>query len=226
MDEELGGVKCADGETFFPNYRNGHSQETVKTQLGEIDIKAPRDHKGNYVPKVIEKYDRNADVKEVKILSLYACGMSLLDIAEQIKSLYDTEISPKLVRTVIEKIMTEVIVWRNRTLEKVYAFVFMDVIHYEVKEGHPHVVKATYMVFGITIDGHKDILDMWICKNKSSKIWLNVLNGLKSRGVLCVSVLYRQPVRDDVSRPGGVSQELHAALYRPSILQLHQICQL
>ena len=99
MDEELGRERCqrAAEENTSPNYRNGYSQKTVKTQLGEIDIKIPRDRKGNYEPKIISKYDRNAEGMEDKILSLYACGMSQRDIAEQIKSLYDVEISPELV---------------------------------------------------------------------------------------------------------------------------------
>ena len=96
---------------------NGYSQKTVKTQLGEIDIKVPRDRKGNYEPKIISKYDRNAEGMEDKILSLYACGMSQRDIAEQIKSLYDVEISPELVSKISEKIMPEVNAWQNRPLE-------------------------------------------------------------------------------------------------------------
>ena len=105
MDEELGRERCqraADPENTTPNYRNGYSQKTVKTQLGEIDIKVPRDRKGNYEPKIISKYDRNAEGMEDKILSLYACGMSQRDIAEQIKSLYDVEISPELVSKIGE----------------------------------------------------------------------------------------------------------------------------
>lgn len=107
MDEELGRERCqrAAEENASPNYRNGYSQKTVKTQLGEIDIKVPRDRKGNYEPKIISKYDRNAEGMEDKILSLYACGMSQRDIAEQIKGLYDVEISPELVSKISEKIM-------------------------------------------------------------------------------------------------------------------------
>ena len=88
MEEELGRERCqrAAAENNTPNYRNGYSQKTVKTQLGEIDIRVPRDRKGNYEPKIIGKYDRNAEGMEDKILALYACGMSQWDIAEQIKT--------------------------------------------------------------------------------------------------------------------------------------------
>lgn len=151
MDEELGRERCqrAAAENTSPNYRNGYSRKTVKTQLGEIDIKVPRDRKGSYEPKIIGKYDRNAEGMEDKILSLYACGMSQHDIAEQIKSLYDVEISPELVSKISEKIMPEVNAWQNRPLESVYPFVFMDAIHYKVKEDHRYVTKAAYVVLGI-----------------------------------------------------------------------------
>jgi transposase-like protein len=189
MDEELGRERCQRADTekcASPNYRNGYSQKKVKTQLGEIDIKIPRDRKGNYQPKIIGKYDRNEEGMEEKILSLYACGMSQRDISEQIKNLYDVEISPELVSKISEKIMPEVNAWQNRPLERVYPFIFMDAIHYKVKEDHRYVTKAAYVVLGITMDGRKDILGVWIGEHESSKFWLNVLNDLKSRGVMDV----------------------------------------
>ena len=137
MDDELGRERCQrseEPEGQPKNYRNGYSKKTVKTQLGEVEIKVPRDRQGNYEPKIIGKYDRNADGMEEKILALYACGMSQRDIAEQIRELYDVEISPELVTKISEKIMPEVTAWQNRPLESIYPFVFMDAIHYKVKE--------------------------------------------------------------------------------------------
>lgn len=189
MDDELGRERCQrseepEGQT--KNYRNGYSKKTVKTQLGEVEIKVPRDRQGNFESKIIGKYDRNAEGMEEKILALYACGMSQRDIAEQIKELYDVEISPELVTKISEKITPEVTAWQNRPLEKVYPFVFMDAIHYKVKEDHRYITKAAYVVLGITTDGRKDILGVWIGEHESSKFWLNVLNELKSRGVMDV----------------------------------------
>ena len=165
------------------NYRNGYSKKTVKTQLGEVDIRIPRDRKGEYEPEIIGKYDRNADGMEEKIIGLYACGLSQRDIAEQIKALYDVEISPELVSKISEKIMPEVTAWQNRPLETVYPFVFLDAIHYKVKENHQYVSKAAYVVLGINTDGRKDILGIWIGQHESAKFWSGVLNDLKSRGV-------------------------------------------
>ena len=188
LDVELGYEKSermSDSETnnLSKNYRNGYSKKTVKTQLGEIEVKVPRDRNGEYEPKIIGKYSRNADGMEEKILSLYACGMSQRDIAEQIKNLYDVEISPELVSKISEKIMPEVNEWQNRPLESVYPFVFMDAIHYKVKENHQYITKAAYVVLGINMEGGKDILGIWIGEHESSKFWLNVLTELKSRGV-------------------------------------------
>ena len=189
MDDELGRERCQrseEPEEQARNYRNGYSKKTVKTQLGEVEIKVPRDRQGNYEPKIIGKYDRNAEGMEEKILALYACGMSQRDISEQIKELYGVEISPELVSKISEKIMPEVAAWQNRPLEKVYPFVFMDAIHYKVKEDHRYITKAAYVVLGITMDGRKDILGVWIGEHESSKFWLGVLNDLKSRGIMDV----------------------------------------
>ena len=219
MDEELGRERCQRSEmTSAPNYRNGYTKKTVKTQLGEVDIKVPRDRNGSFEPKIIGKYSRNADGMEEKILALYSCGMSQRDIAEQIKELYDVEISPELVTKISEKIMPEVVAWQNRPLEAVYPFIFMDAIHYKVREDHRYVTKAAYVVLGITMDGRKDILGVWIGEHESSKFWLNVLNDLKSRGVLDVYLFCTDGLC-------GMMEAIHA-VYPQSRLQrciVHQI---
>ena len=193
LDTKLGYEKSQrteneDESGLSKNYRNGHSKKTVKTQLGEVTINVPRDRNGEYEPSIIGKYNRNADGMEEKILSLYSCGMSQRDISEQIKNLYDVEISPELVSKISEKIMPEVAAWQNRPLNSIYPFVFMDAIHYKVKENHQYVTKAAYVVLGINMDGCKDILGIWIGEHESAKFWLNVLNDLKNRGVQSVYV--------------------------------------
>ena len=188
LDEKLGYEKSErasknDEASMSKNYRNGYSPKTVKTQIGEVEINVPRDRNGEFEPQIISKYNRNADGMEEKILSLYACGMSQRDISEQIKSLYDVDISDGLVSKITEKIMPEVSAWQSRPLESVYPFVFMDAIHYKVKENNQFVTKAAYVVLGITSEGNKDILGIWIGEHESSKFWLSVMNDLKSRGL-------------------------------------------
>lgn len=184
LEEKLGYEKSErtslnDEKSLSKNYRNGYSKKTVKTQLGEVDVKIPRDRNGEYEPQIIGKYDRNADGMEEKILALYACGMSQRDISEQIKNLYNVEISDGLVSKIVEKITPDVTAWQNRPLESIYPFVFMDAIHYKVKENHQYITKAAYVVLGIRQDGHKDILGVWIGEHESAKFWLNVMNDLK-----------------------------------------------
>ena len=122
MDEKLGRERgqWTTGDVTAPNYRNGYSQKTSKTQLGEIDIRVPKGRQGNYKPKIIGKSDRNAEGMEDKVLDLCACGTSRRDIAEQIKSLCDVEISAELVSKISEKIMLEVTAWQNRPLAPIY----------------------------------------------------------------------------------------------------------
>lgn len=164
------------------------TEKTIKTELGKVTINVPRDRNGDFEPQIIGKYSRNVDGMEEKILGLYACGMSQRDISEQIKSLYNVDISPELVSKITEKIMPEVNAWQNRPLETVYPFVFMDAIHYKIKENHQYITKAAYVVLGINLDGKKDILGIWIGQNESSKFWLSVLNDLKNRGLKDVYV--------------------------------------
>lgn len=214
LDEQLGYEKSQrvsnnDVENATKNYRNGYGKKTVKTQLGEVEIKIPRDRNGDYEPQIIGKYSRNADGMEEKIIGLYACGMSQKDIAEQIKALYDVEISPELVSKISEKIIPEVNAWQNRPLESTYPFVFMDAIHYKVKENHQYVTKAAYVVLGINLDGEKDILGVWIGEHESAKFWSGVLNDLKSRGVqqvylFCVDGLtgFREAISGNFPKAG------------------------
>lgn len=188
LDNELGYDKQVrrsdpESEEMSKNYRNGYSQKTIKTQLGKVKVNVPRDRNGEYEPQIIGKYSRNADGMEEKIISLYAAGMSTRDISEQIKSLYDIEISSELVSKITEKIMPQIAEWQSRGLESIYPFVFMDAIHYKIRENHQIVSKAAYVVLGINMDGYKEILGIWIGENESSKFWLSVLNELKSRGV-------------------------------------------
>ena len=200
------------------NYRNGYSKKTVKTQLGEIDVKIPRDRNGEYEPQIIGKYSRSANGMEEKILALYSCGMSQRDIAEQIKNLYDVEISDGLVSKIVEKITPEINAWQNRPLESVYPFIFMDAIHYKVKENHQYITKAAYVVLGIGLDGRKDILGVWIGENESAKFWLSVMNDLKNRGIKDVYVFC-------VDGLTGFREAINAAFPKSQIQRciIHQI---
>jgi len=183
MDEALGYGKYDSIEKTNDNSRNGYSKKTVKTELGPIQIDIPRDRKGDFVPKIVPKHQRSVNGIEDKILGLYATGMTTRDISEQIKELYGVDISAETVSNITNRILPLVSEWQNRPLENSYSFVFMDAIHYKVREDKQIIVKAAYVVIGVNLDGEKEVLGIWIGANESSKFWLSVLNDLKNRGV-------------------------------------------
>jgi len=186
LDEKLGYSKY-DTETKLikasENSRNGYSKKTIKSQLGEIELNIPRDRNGEFEPQLIPKYQRNVTGIEEKILALYASGMTTRDIHAQIKDLYGVEVSAEMVSKITDRILPMVQEWQSRPLEAIYPFVFMDAIHYKVREDKQIVNKAAYVVMGVNLDGYKDVLGIWIGGNETSKYWLGILNELKNRGV-------------------------------------------
>lgn len=183
MDTQLGYDKYDITEKQTQNSRNGYSKKTIKSQLGPVELNIPRDRAGEFEPKLISKYQRNVTGIEDKVMSLYAAGMTTRDITEQIKNLYDVEISADMVSNITSRIIPVVTEWQNRPLEKTYSFIFMDAIHYKVREDKQVVVKAAYVVLGVNMDGEKEVLGIWVGANESSKFWLSVLNDLRNRGV-------------------------------------------
>lgn len=183
MDEALGYGKYDGIEKTNDNSRNGYSKKTVKTELGPVQVNIPRDRNGDFEPKIVPKYQRSVNGIEDKILGLYATGMTTRDISEQIKELYGVEVSAETVSNITNRILPLVSEWQNRPLEKTYSFIFMDAIHYKVREDKQIIVKAAYVVIGVNLDGQKEVLGIWIGANESSKFWLSVLNDLKNRGI-------------------------------------------
>jgi putative transposase len=143
----------------------------------------PRDRNSEFEPKIVPKYQRNISGIEDKIIALYARGMSTRDIHDQVKDIYGIEVSAEMVSKITEKIVPEIKEWQSRPLETVYSFVFMDAIHYKIRDNGQIVNKAAYVVLGINMDGYKDVLGIWIGENETSKFWLGVLNELKNRNV-------------------------------------------
>lgn len=183
LDTHLGYDKYEVSDKQIENSRNGYSSKTIKSELGPVELKIPRDRNGEYDPKLIQKHKRNIPGIEDKVLALYAAGMTTRDIADQVKNLYDVDISAEMVSNITNRILPVVTEWQNRPLEKTYSFVFMDAIHYKVREDKHITIKAAYVVLGINMNGEKEVLGIWIGANESSKFWLSVLNDLKNRGV-------------------------------------------
>lgn len=188
IESELGYSKGDRKNKTTDNRRNGYTDKTVKTKYGEIDLEVPRDRNGEFEPIVVPKNTRDISGIEEKIISLYSRGMSTRDIHDQIKDIYGIELSAEMVSKITDKIIPQIKEWQNRAIDSVYPFVFMDAIHYKVREDGQIKGKAAYVVLGINLDGFKEILGIWIGENESSKFWLGILNDLKNRGLQDVLV--------------------------------------
>ena len=170
LEEELGYSKYDYKNRDTENYRNGHSKKTLKTSFGEMELDIPRDRSGEYEPQIIKKQQTtlSGDIEE-KIISMYAKGMTTGDIEGHIQEIYGLSVSDSTVSRITDKILPIAKEWQSRPLEKLYAVVFMDAIHYHVrKEGHI-VKKAVYIAIGIDLNGMKDVLGMWVGENESAK---------------------------------------------------------
>lgn len=166
------------------NRKNGHTSKSVKTSSGTIDIENPRDRSSTFDPQIIKKRETIlAESLESKILGMYGLGMSLRDISAHIKDMYDTDISATTLSAITDKIIPAIQEWQNRPLEELYCIVFLDAMHYKVKQEGKVINRCVYNILGINLEGKKDILGMYVAENEGSNLWLSVLNNLQQRGV-------------------------------------------
>ena len=160
LDATLGYEKNQKGNFVSNNKRNGYSTKTLKSQYGEFPVDIPRDRNGEFEPKLIPKYQRDISGIEEKVISLYARGMSTRDIHDQLQDLYGIELSAEMVSKITDKLLPEIKEWQTRPLNPVYPFVFMDCIHYKIREDGRILSRAAYVVMGVSIDGYKDFLSI------------------------------------------------------------------
>ena len=183
LDVSMGYDKNNKGEINTDNKRNGYSPKTVKSEFGEFQLDIPRDRKGEFEPEIVPKYCRDISGIEDKVISLYARGMTTRDIGEELRELYGIDVSAEKVSKITDRILPEIKEWQSRPLEPLYPFVFMDAIHYKVREDGRILNRAAYVILGVDLEGNKDILSITIGANESAKFWLGMLNDLKNRGV-------------------------------------------
>jgi len=157
LDAALGYEKNQKGDMETANKRNGHSPKKLKSQYGEFQTGVPRDRNGEFEPKIVPKYQRDVSGIEEKVISLYGRGMSTRDIHDQIQDLYGMEMSAEMVSKITDRILPEIREWQSRLLNPVYPFVFMDCIHYKVREDGRILSRAAYVVLGVTTEGYKEI---------------------------------------------------------------------
>lgn len=166
------------------NKRNGKGKKTVKSSSGELTISTPQDRQSSFEPEIIKKRETIlAENLEDKIIGLYGLGMSLRDISDHIKEMYDTNISHTVLSQITDKVLPEVKAWQNRPLDPVYPIVWLDAMHYKVRNGGSVKHRAVYNIIGITPTGHKDVLGMYLSESEGANFWLQVLTDLNNRGV-------------------------------------------
>ncbi|MCT7562822.1 IS256 family transposase [Aliarcobacter butzleri] len=166
------------------NRKNGKSSKTMKSSVGEFELDVPRDRNGSYEPQIVKKHQTHiSDHIEQKILSLYALGNSYSQISEHIQEMYGLEFSKATISSITDKVIPLLKEWQQRPLEAIYPFVWLDAIHYKIKENGRYISKAVYTILGVGLNGKKEILGLYLSENEGANFWLQVLTDLNNRGV-------------------------------------------
>ena len=202
MDEHLGYKNYERNDNN--NYRNGTKKKTLRSNYGEFEIDVPQDRQSSFEPEVVKKRQKDISNIDQKIISLYAKGMTTRQIAEQMEEIYGFECSESFISNVTDKIIGEIEDWQKRPLDEVYPIVFIDAVHFSVREDNRIKKLAAYVILGYSKDGMKEILSLEIGENESSRYWLGVLNNLKNRGIKDIMVL----CADGLS---GIKEAINAA---------------
>ena len=183
MNHHLGYNKNEPTGHHTGNSRNGYSSKKLKGDHGELDIQSPRDRNSTFEPQLIKKGQSRITGMDDQILSLYAKGMSTRDIVDAFQDMYGADISAGLVSQVTNSVLEKMVEWQNRPLDAVYPIVYLDCIVLKIRQDKRVINKAIYLVLGINIEGHKELLGMWVSENEGAKFWLSVLTDLQNRGV-------------------------------------------
>jgi len=165
------------------NSRNGAGKKTLRTDQGNVTVEVPRDRNGTFEPKLVKKHQRSFNGFDDKILSMYARGMSVRDIQAHLAEIYGTEISPDLISRVTDAVVDEVQAWQARPLDSVWPVVFLDALVIKVRDQGVVQNKSAYIALGMGVDGHKEVLGIWLESTEGAKFWLKVISELKNRGV-------------------------------------------
>jgi putative transposase len=188
MEHHLGYAKhqssdvSADHDAAIFNRRNGYGGKKVRSEYGDISLSVPRDREAQFEPAIVKKRQKTVTGIEDQILALYAKGMSTRDTQDHLEHLYGIEVSPTFISNVTDKVLLLIQEWQSRPLAPVYALVFLDAIHFKVRQDGWIVSKAAYVMIGVDLDGMKDVQGIWIGEAESAKFWLSTLSEIKSRG--------------------------------------------
>jgi len=183
MDDHLGYEKHSALGQGTGNSRNGKSSKKLISSQGPITIDVPRDRNGEFTPEVVKKRQRDISSFDDKVISMYAKGMSVRDIQDHVKDIYGAEISPTTVSNITDKVMDVAYEWQSRPLDPIWAILYFDAVHFKVKEAGVVVSKASYTAYGVSLDGHREVLGIWVGENEGAAYWLSVFSEIRQRGV-------------------------------------------
>ncbi len=183
MDDHLGYESNDHGYKATSNRRNGYTNKTLKTTMGDIEIQSPRDRDGSFEPQIIPKRSRDVSGIEDKVIAMYAKGMSQRDIADTIEQIYGFEISAEMISNITDKVIDTAHEWQNRPLKKFYPFLFVDCLYVNIRREMETKSCAVYVILGYDINGIKDILGIWIGEAEGKHYWMQIFDEIKSRGV-------------------------------------------
>lgn len=181
LDDHLGFAKHEQSDT--DNSRNGYTSKTLQTEDGQFEVDTPRDRSGNFEPKLVKKHQRRFTSMDDKILFLYAQGMTTREIVTTFKEMYGADVSASLISKVTDAVLEQVVEWQSRLLDAVYPIVYLDCIVVKIRQDKQVINKSVYLALGVNMDGHKELLGLWLSENEGAKFWLNVLTELQNRGV-------------------------------------------
>ena len=221
LTEHLGHERNEAVANTTGNTRNGKSKKTLKGDFGELPIEVPRDRHGSFEPQLIPKHQTRWAGFDDKIISLYARGMTVREIQAHLQEMYGAEVSPSLISSVTDAVAEEVKAWQARPLEPIYPIVYLDCIHVKVRDGAVRV-KAVYLAIGITMEGNKEVLGLWLAQTEGAKFWLQVVTELRNRGVqdifiACVDGLKGFPDAIEAVFPKAVVQLCVVHMVRHSL---------
>ena len=181
LDDHLGYIKHE--PSGADNARNGYSSKTIQTEEGQFELDTPRDRAGSFNPRLVKKHQRRFTAMDDKIIFLYAQGMSTREIVITFKEMYGADVSASLISKVTNAVIDRVVEWQSRPLDSIYPIVYLDCIVVKIRQDKRVINKAVYLALGVNMDGHKELLGMWLSENEGAKFWLNVLTELQNRGV-------------------------------------------
>lgn len=208
MDDHLGYQKSERSDS--DDYRNGYKSKRVNSSYGSMDIDVPQDRKSTFEPQIVKKRQKDISDIDQKIISMYAKGMTTRQISETIEDIYGFETSEGFISDVTDKILPQIEDWQNRPLDEVYPILYIDAIHYSVRDNGVIRKLAAYVILGINTEGKKEVLSITVGDNESSKYWLSVLNELKNRGAKDILII----CADGLS---GIKEAIAAAFPKQSI---------